>query len=101
MGRGKPPAAAISMSERQYRLLETESRKRTTLRQYGERIPILLRASQGESNGQIKRELGLSLNTVKTWRKRWRDAYATLLAFEQGPDNQGVSDAALLEQLLM
>jgi transposase len=100
MGRGKPPAAAIPMSERHYRLLETESRKRTTLRQYGERIPILLRASQGESNGHIKRELGLSLTTVKTWRKRWQDSYATWLVFEQGPDGQGVSDAVLLAQLL-
>ncbi len=100
MGRGKPPAAAIPISERQYRLLETERRKRTTLRQYGERIPILLRASQGESNGHIKGELGLSLNTVKTWRKRWQEAYARRLAFEQGPDSQGVSDSALLDQML-
>jgi transposase len=61
---------------------------------------ILLRASQGESNGHIKRELGLSLNTVKTWRKRWQQAYASLLAFEQGPASQGVSDAVLLEELL-
>jgi hypothetical protein len=28
------------------------------------------------------------------------DAYAKLLAFEQGPGSQGVTDAALLEQLL-
>jgi putative transposase len=88
------------MSERQYRLLETESRKRTTLRQYGERIAILLRASQGQSNGHIKRELGLSLMTVKSWRKRWQQAYARLFAFEQGPDGQGISDSALLKQLL-
>jgi putative transposase len=88
------------MSDRQYHLLETERRKRTTLRQYGERIPILLRASQGQSNGQIKRELGLSLNTVKIWRKRWIEAYASLLAFEQGSDGQGVSDSVLLAQML-
>ena len=98
--RGKPAAVAIPMSDRHCRLLETESRKRTTLRQYGERIPILLRARQGQSNGQIKRELGLSLNTVKIWRKRWRDSYATLLVFQQGADGQGVSDGALLEQML-
>lgn len=100
MGRGKPPAAAIAMSERHYRLLEQESRKRTTLIQYQERIEILLRASKGESNGQIKREMGLALNTVKCWRKRWSDRYGALLAFEQGPKGEGVRDGELLKQML-
>jgi putative transposase len=100
MNRGKPPAPAIPMSERQYRLLETESRKRTTLRQYGQRIAILLRASKGQSNGQTKRELGLSLDTVKAWRKRWGDHHARLAAFEQGPHGEGVSDGELLKELL-
>lgn len=100
MGRGKPPAAAIAMSERQYRLLEKESRKRTVPIQYRERIEILLRASKGESNGQIKRELGLALNTVKCWRKRWSESYAALSTFEQGPQGQGVSDGELLKQML-
>ncbi len=88
------------MSERQYRLLEKESRKRTALIQYQQRIEILLRASKGESNGQIKRELGLALNTVKCWRKRWTDSYAALLAFEQGLQGEGVSDGELLKQML-
>lgn len=100
MGRGKPPAAAIPMSERQYRLLEQESRKRTTLTGYQTRIGILLRASKGESNGQIKRELGLALNTVKCWRKRWSAGYEALLAFEQGPQGKGVGDGELLRQML-
>jgi putative transposase len=101
MGRGKPPAAAIAMSERQQRLLETESRKRTTLRQYEQRIAILLRASKGQSNAEIKRALGLSLETVKTWRKRWNDNYSRLLSFEQGQQGQGVSDSELLKHMLL
>ncbi len=100
MGRGKPPAAAIPMSERQYRLLEKENRKRTTLIQYRERIEILLRSSRGESNGQIKREMGLALNTVKCWRKRWHDHYGHLTRFEQGVGPEGVSDGELLKHLL-
>jgi len=98
MGRGKPPAVAIAISERQYRLLEKESQKRTTLIQYQQRIKILLRASKGESNGQIKRELGLFLNTVKCWRKRWNDNYAALITFEQA--GQAVSDGELLKAML-
>ncbi len=53
MGRGKALAVLV---------LEKESRKRTTLRQYPERIPILLRASSpgGAQNiKQIKRDLDL------------------------------------------
>lgn len=100
MGRGKAPAAAIPMSERQYRLLERESSKRTTLYQYRSRIVILLRAGQGQSNGQIKRDLGLSLNTVKQWRKRWCDHYGKLVIFEQGQQGQGVSDGELLKEML-
>jgi len=100
MGRGKPPAAAIPISEGQYRLLSKEKSKRTTFIHYQQRIAILLRASKGESNGQIKREMGLSLNTVKNWRKRWNENYAALLAFEQGRQGQGVSDGELLKAML-
>lgn len=89
------------MSERQQRLLDTESRKRTTLRQYEQRIAILLRASKGQSNAEIKRALGLSLDTVKTWRKRWNDNYGRLIAFEQGQQGQGVSDSELLKHMLL
>lgn len=100
MGRGKAPAPAIPMSERQYRLLNKEKCKRTTLIQYQERIEILLRASKGDSNGQIRREMGLALNTVKCWRKRWNDEYAALVVFEQGAQGEGVSDGQLLKQML-
>lgn len=105
MGRGQAPAPAIPMSHRQYDLLLAESRKRTLQRQYCERIEILLRASNlwvggSENNAQIKRTMGISLNTVKLWRKRWTDFYAQLLVFEQGKDGTGVSDQILLQQML-
>ena len=103
MDRGKPRAAAIPMSERHYRLLLSERAKRTALRQYSDRIDILLRCTVFEgnqSNGQIHRELGISYNTVKTWRERWRLSYPTLVSYELSKDGNGVSDNALVAKML-
>jgi len=72
MGRGKPAAPALPMTCRQRVLLEQESRKRTTLQQYHDRILILLHGSDGKSNSWVARDLGMGLNTVKTWRRHWQ-----------------------------
>ena len=88
------------MSERQRRLLEQEAAKQTTLRQYYERIPILLQATEGQSNGQIARALGISLNTVKSWRRRWESDFKSLVEFEKGANGEGVSDFKLLKEML-
>jgi transposase len=100
MGRGKPPAPPLAMTARQRRLLEHECGKRTTLRQFYERIPIILRGAEGQSNGQIARELNLALNTVKSWRNRWQSNYQALLDYETGPEGGGVSDHDLLQKML-
>jgi putative transposase len=88
------------MSSRQYSILEKESRKRTTQQQFHIRIEILLRASEGQSNSQVARDLDVSLNTVKSWRRRWQDHYPKLLEYEKGIDNTGISDQELLKKML-
>jgi transposase len=100
MRNGSAPAPAITMSERQYKLLKQEQSKRKTSRQNYIRITILLRASQGDSNKQIAREEFLALSTVKTWRRRWNSVVEELLEFEKGISGQGVSDYELLQKLL-
>lgn len=100
MGRGLPPAAKLEMTERQRRLLEEEMCKRTTLRQYHERIPILLCSNDGKSISLVAKELKISLNTVRTWRRRWEAAYERLLEFEKGADGKSVKDHELLQQML-
>ncbi len=100
MGRGQPPARAISMSERQYKLLEQAERKKCISRQLHSRIQIILRASKGRSNKALARDLGLQLNTVKKWRQRWESHYDALLVYEQGPENEGVKDRVLLLRML-
>jgi transposase-like protein len=100
MSRGQKPAAALPLSERQRRLLTSEISKRTTLRQYAERIPIVLLGGEGINNSEVSRRLGIQANTVRTWRKRWLNDYATLLVFESGVGGAGVSDFALLQEML-
>lgn len=100
MGRGLPPAPPIPMTDRQYRLLEKEYRKRTTLQQNRSRIGILLGASRGESNSQVSRSLGVALNTVKSWRNRWEKSYPDLVKYASGPAGDGISDRALLNRML-
>ena len=36
------------------------------------RARIILAAGQGQSNSQIARELGVNLDTVRLWRRRWQ-----------------------------
>lgn len=99
MGRGLAPAAAISMSDRQYSLLLSESTKRSLANGIKVRIRILLEASQGKAIGHAAKELGIGKNMVKRWRKRWESHYKEISAFEQGSSQEGVSDKALLEKM--
>ena len=71
MNRGKPPAHAIPMTERQYRILSKHEGKHSLSHHTKTRIKILLLASKGQSNASVKRELGVDVNTVKKWRHRW------------------------------
>lgn len=100
MRRGQAPAAALAMTELQYGVLEQESRRRTIAHQFSSRINLLLRASQGQSNSQIARDLAISLNTVKSWRRRWQDSYAQLCAYEASMPQQGLSKRDYLQVLL-
>jgi len=88
MKRGLPPAPAILMTALQYELLHKINSQHKTSQQKVKRSSILLLAKLGISNSQIKRDLSLSLNTVRSWRKRWLSHYQDLVAYESGI-NQG------------
>ena len=46
------------------------------------RAKIILMAATGANNAQVAREHNVDTDTVRTWRGRWLDAEATLLAAE-------------------
>ncbi len=90
----------LELSKRQEYLLEEELKKRTTLSQYKERIPILLRSYRGESQTAISLSTGLKYERVRLWRSRWIEDYDKLLIFEQGIGGKGVKDHELLTKML-
>lgn len=100
MARVFPTKPALKMTARQYNLLSSESKKHKTANQKVKRIKILLKASQGQSNYSISKELNINIKTVKPWRDNWDLAYEKLLIFEQGKTGQGVSDTELLQEML-
>lgn len=97
---GQAPAKSIPMTELQFAILEQESSKRTVQKQFSTRINLLLRASQGQSINQIARELALSVNTVKSWRRRWQSSYDQLYEYEKHMQDQGLSRQDYLQVLL-
>ena len=64
-------AAPITLSASEQADLEALVRRPSTAQQIALRAQIILRASRGESHGQISRELGISKDTSRLWRHRW------------------------------
>ena len=55
-------------------------RRHSTSQQMALRGRIILEANAGKNKSQIARELGVSVETVRTWRKRWLALQAVALA---------------------
>lgn len=83
MSRGKAPASALPMSASQKNILEQLTRNHNTGQQTVKRAKILLLGHKGLNNSEVHRALGVSYNTVLTWRKRWLSAYESFLTVEE------------------
>ena len=84
MSRGLPPAPAIPMTALQNKLLVQINKQELSSQRLVRRTSILLSAHAGKSNSEIKRNLSISLNTVRSWRSRWNSNYDDLLDYESG-----------------
>lgn len=100
MQRGPYPAPAITMSDAQILILQEVKDKPTSIQQDVARSKILLLAQQGHNNSEVKRTLGISLNTVKTWRSRWQSAYPSLLEAESALNSGELSKGAYRQEVL-
>jgi len=67
-----PKAVEIKLSSKEKQELEKLVNGHKTEQQIAKRAQIVLRAGQGHSNNQIKRELGLTADTIRLWRGRWQ-----------------------------
>ncbi len=74
----KPPAVALTAEER--RGLEALARRHSVGQQVAVRGRIILAAAEGLNNQQIAGRLGLTVNTVRHWRRRWLGLRAIPLA---------------------
>ena len=66
-----PKPDPLSLSEVERNEVERLVRRHNTAQQVALRGRIILEADAGKNNSQIARELGLSVETVRAWRKRW------------------------------
>jgi putative transposase len=73
-----PPSVELPADERQ--ALETLVRRHTAPQQVAVRARIVLLAADGWNNSQIAREVGLEVDTVRLWRRRWRSFQGVALA---------------------
>src|SRR5713101_8372300 len=70
MQKGSTPAPLVLREEAQKRL-EVLVHRHTTPQQLAKRGRMILGAAEGKRNAEIARELGVSVDTVRSWRMRW------------------------------
>ena len=75
-----PKPDPLSLTEVERNEVERLVRRHSTSQQIALRGRIILEANAGKNNSQIARELGVSVETVRAWRKRWLALQSVALA---------------------
>ena len=75
-----PKPDPLSLPEFEHNELERLVRRHSTGQQMALRGRIILEANADKNNSQIARELGVSVETARAWRKRWLALQAIALA---------------------
>ena len=65
----QPAKVELSLSEKQ--ALEAVTRRHSSSQQLVVRARIILLAHEGKNNEQIARELKITVDTARLWRRRW------------------------------
>ncbi len=66
-----PQAIEIKLDDESRKALEKVVNRHSTPQQISERAKIILLAGKGKNNSEISRELEISIDMVRLWRKRW------------------------------
>jgi putative transposase len=66
-----PKLPPVEMTAEERAGLERLVRRHTTGQQLAERARIVLLAADGLSNSEVARTIGVHLDTVRKWRRRW------------------------------
>jgi putative transposase len=75
-------AAKVVISERQQQILQRWVRSRSCPRGLAQRAEIILLAFDRLQNGPIAERLECERHAVGSWRRRWADAFDTLVRIE-------------------
>lgn len=75
-------AAKVTVSEKQYAIVQEFSRSRTVSEAVKRRATIIVLAFQGLLNEEIAPHVGLNRQQVGVWRQRWRDTWDSLCVWE-------------------
>ena len=74
-----PKPEALTLSEDEYRELDLLVRRHSAPQQLALRGRIILAAAEGKNNSQIARQLEVSVDMVRHWRRRWLSLQAVSL----------------------
>ncbi len=85
-----PKPEPLSLNDGERNELEALVRRHGTPQQLALRGRIIVMADTGKNNSQIARELGVSVDTVRSWRMRWLGLQAVSL--EDLPVSERLSD---------
>jgi transposase len=66
-----PRPTSVRLTEEEQAALETLARRHSTRQQIALRARVVLAAAHGLNNAQIARQLGVGLDMVRHWRRRW------------------------------
>jgi putative transposase len=66
-----PKPEAVTLSQEEQKELQALVRRHSTPQQVAQRGRMILAAAEGKNNSQIARALGVSVDTVRSWRMRW------------------------------
>ncbi len=75
-----PLPSPVELTADERRGLEALVRRPTTPQQVAVRARIILLAADGLNSSQVARHLGLEVDTVRLWRRRWRGFGGVALA---------------------
>lgn len=75
-----PKPETLTLSEQEHKELEALVRRHSTPQQVAQRGRMILAAAAGKNNSQIARALGVSVDTVRSWRMRWIGLQAVSLS---------------------
>jgi putative transposase len=86
-----PAPQPLTLTAPQRQVLEKLIRKGTSPQQQVRRARVVLAAADGASNAAIGRQVGVTADTARSWRRRWIERAEALLAAEAEGDEAALA----------